>query len=169
MGKKKNIRDRFEEIMGSITYAEAGDFDRATRIISKDGFQPPRKTVLLGIERNKISRNAILHALGLCKRLDAKLELLIITSITKLLENNKARVNSVLTVLEREKINVKLEHRSGSYEKEMLKYIKEMRNIHSVVVCSQADSHGLPPKKNVLKDLRKHCKKLGCPIEVVVS
>jgi len=164
MGKKKKIRDRFEEIMGSITYAEVGDFVTAKRIICNEGFQPPRTNVLLGVEGCEISRNAILHVSGLCKRLNARLEMLVVTSKRKLLENDKAKVNFVLNMLEEKKIDVKLEHRSGSYENEMLKYIKEMRSIQSVV-CSQ----NLPPKKNVLKDLRKHCKKLGCPIEVVVS
>ena len=166
MGKK--ILDRFEEIMGSITYAEAGDFVTAKRIISNEDVQPSRKTVLLGVEGCEVSRNAILHVSGLCKRLDAKLELLVITSKRKLLENDKAKVNPVLTMLEGKKIDVKLEHRSGSYEKELLKYIKERRSISSVV-CSQTDCRSLPPKKNVLKDLIKHCKKLGCPVEVVVA
>jgi hypothetical protein len=168
MGKKKKIRDRFDEIMGSITYAEAGDFVTAKRIISKEGVQPSRKTVLLGVRGCEVSRNAVLHVSNLCKRLDANLELLVVTPKRELLKDAKARMNSIVSTLEGEKIDVKVEHRSGSYEKEMLKYIKEMRGIHSVV-CSQTDCQDLPPRKNVLKDLRKHCKKLGCPIEVVVS
>lgn len=166
MGKKRKTLEKFEDIMRAVTFAEAGDFDTAREIVSKHWrTQEKRKTVLLGIEGCEIERKAIVYVSNLCKRLDARLEMLQVIPKRELLENARANLIPMLSTLEGEKIDVKVVHRFGSYEKEMFKYIKKRRDIQSVVYSQTNQSP--PLKKDIPKGLLEHCEKLGCSIVVV--
>jgi len=166
MGKKRKIREKFEDIMRAVTFAEAGEFDTAREIVSKHWrIQEKRKTVLLGIEGCEIESKAILYVSNLCKRLDARLEMLQVIPKRKLLKNARANLSPILSVLEEEKIDVRVVHRFGSYEKEIFKYIEKRRDIQSVV-CTHTNQSP-PLKKDIPKGLLEHCEKLGCTVVVV--
>jgi len=166
MAKKHKFRQKFEDLMGAIAFAEAGEFDIAREMVPTGWRkQGRRKIVLLGIEGCEIERKGILYVSNLCKRIDAGLEMLQVVPQKEQLKDARNNLDRILSALKAEKIEVKVVHRIGSYEKEMFKHIRDRRDIQSVV-CNHV-TQGVPLRKDISKRLFKQCEKMGWPMVVV--
>lgn len=70
----KDFLKQFEEVMASAAFAEAGEFESARQMLSRD--KTSNKKVLLATDTERVHAGVIRHALNLCRRMGGKLEIL---------------------------------------------------------------------------------------------
>jgi hypothetical protein len=106
----KNFLKQFEEVMASAAFAEAGEFDTARQMLSRD--KTSNKKVLLATDTEVIHAGVIRHALNLCKRMGGRLEIL------HLLAKSAAGENAEI---QREEMVGKLSEYATSYTQKAIK------------------------------------------------
>lgn len=141
-------KDRLETLLMASTFAEAGEFETAKELLV------PRRQVLLALEETQAAGHALQCAVNLCKRVDAALDVLLVSGG----EGSSAGVSTALADVG---LPYRLINVSGVLGKEITRYVRSCRSVAFVVIESLdawgADKTGEPWRL------------LGCPLVVATT
>jgi hypothetical protein len=153
--RKAMKKERFDEIMSAITFAQAGEHEEARSILQG------RNKVLLAVSDVAFDHNVLSYALSIGKRTGSSLEILYLTRTGK----NMDEVKQFVSVTEREGVPCTVTKRDGCMKQAILDLTTKKREIRFVVV-------GTTPELDIEcsareKSLSEAWKKLKCPLVIV--
>lgn len=147
--------DRFDDLMSAISFAEAGEHEKAKELLKG------RDTVLLAISERMVDRHVMKYALNLSKRIEAGIDILYLTksdAINPLLE-------AFMSEARKKDIDCSLVRKEGCMKKAILDYTGKKREILFVIVGSTPELD--IECKTGEKSLSEAWKRLKCPLVVV--
>jgi K+-sensing histidine kinase KdpD len=161
-----DILGKFEEAMASSAFAEEGEFEMALQFMGQG--KNAHKRVLLGTDEEEIDPKIIVHALKLCQRMEAGLEIL---HIVRKKEGHRKRLRTsgegrksqrAQGVLEKMGIVYKRLLSDSSLESELMQYVTKRRDLLCVVLGAKSLGSG---RKNYRK-MADVFERLRCPLVI---
>jgi hypothetical protein len=148
---------KFDDIMSAISFAEAGDFDRARE------FMRGRNSILLAISDMFFEVDVLKYALNLSKRIKANIDILYLTRV----EAHICELEEFMKTALKDEISCRLFKKEGCMKKAILDYTAKRREIIFVVV-------GSTPELDIEcasggKSLSDAWRQLQCPLVVVTK
>lgn len=150
---KESFTEKFEKTFSAVTFAEAGEFETAREILMEN------RRILLALSGEKSGINAFNHALNLCKRINAALEILHVSG------EKTGLLNTYKSELRKNGVQYKYFEEDGCIKEQILKHTNNNRGTLLVVVESSGKLDINCRKAN--KGLRGFCKNLKCPLVIV--
>jgi hypothetical protein len=145
----KNIFKKIEESMVAATYAEAGEHDYARDLVSEGTFKSPKK-ILLSTDCPMVTGKVLDHALNLCRRLGAALEVyqIIPPSLFEepaqdLIEAGTARLQSLQHRLSQHGIDYHYAIKEATLQDELKDLARKRRDIQAVIIPKCEGGPGL--------------------------
>jgi len=150
----KELVRRFEEIMSSAAFAEAGEPDTAIKILHE------RRKVLLVLTGEETDMKAARYALNICKRIGVGIEILYIT------KNNDdiPFLEEYLKELQTKGIEHQVIRCKETMKEEIIRFIEKEKGIQFVVIDSQDLVHDSGSDKPATL---KKWERLDCPLVLV--
>lgn len=146
-------RNRLEELMSAVAFAEAGEFEKAREILK-------RRKVLLAASERTLNDNIFKFALNICKRVDANLDILC-------LGKPGPELKKFASMFEKEAILCTIARRDGCMRKAILDYTERRSEILFVVVGSEPELDiECEARERALSDVWR---RLRCPLVVVTK
>lgn len=154
---RKSMKDRFDDVMSAITFAEAGEFEKARDILRG------RDRVLLALSDLAFDRNALKYSLSIARRVNAGIAIVYLTKTGAY----RGEIDEFSRKASQEGIPCSLTTVEGCMKKAILDYTEKRREILFVVV-------GSTPELDVdcragEKSLSDAWKRLQCPLVVVTK
>jgi hypothetical protein len=141
--KKRSLRERLQQHMAAIAYAEAGEFQSAEEIIQP---APKSHTVLLVIEGESPDPSAFSYAVNLCKRTNAELDILQVIEISakgedyellsQKMSNSSRHLVDLVRQLEQTAVPFKVTMRLGEPGSKLFNYAKRHKDVAMVILDS---------------------------------
>lgn len=147
--------DKFDDIMAAITFAEAGEHEKAKDLLKG------RKTILLAISDMMFDKNIFKYALNISKRIEAVIDILYLTKA----DANNNELKTFVSDASKEGISCSVVKKEGCMKKAILDYTEKRREILFVIVGSTPELE--VECKTGEKTLTDAWKKLKCPLVVV--
>lgn len=146
---------KIEDIMSAITFAEAGEHEKAKEFLRS------RKTVLLAISDTLFDKNALKYAMNITKRIGGNLEILYVTED----ENEKAGLKDFISQVKEVGFNFSIVVKMGCMKKAILDYTDKRNEIQFVIVGSTPElDAGCRTGERTFSDAWK---KMKCPLVLV--
>ncbi|MEW6533703.1 MAG: hypothetical protein AB1473_22935 [Thermodesulfobacteriota bacterium] len=141
--KRKSFSEKLQLDFAAVTFAEAGEFETARDIAATKN---KARTVLLVIEGESPIKMSLNHALGLCKRMGAELDVLqVIQTPQDLSDPNElgrrmaeasSNIVRCLQDVQRHEIPFKVTLRLGNANDKLVDYVKQHKDVGIVVLDS---------------------------------
>ena len=150
----KDMVRRFEEIMSSAAFAEAGEVDTALKILHEG------RKVLLVLTGDETDMKAARYALNICKRIGIGIEILYITRKN----DDVTFLEQYLQELQTKGIEYQVIQCKETMKEEIIRFIEKEKGIQFVVIDSQDlvnDSRSDRP------ETLKKWGRLNCPLVLV--
>jgi hypothetical protein len=141
-------KNRLDTLLMAATFAEAGEFETAKELLA------PQRQVLLALKENQVAGHALQCAVNLCKRVDAALDVLLVSI-------GEEASTGVLNALADAGLPYRLIRGSGALGKEITRYVRSCRSVAFVVVDS-LEAWGADKTA-------KPWRTLGCPVVVAAD
>lgn len=141
-------KNRLDALLMASTFAQAGEFETAKALVSR------RRQVLLALDDDQPASHAVQCAVSLCKRVDAALDVLLVSS-------GDTVSSGVATALADAGLPFQLIRASGVLGKEIVRYVRSCRSVAFVVIES-LDAWGVDKTA-------KPWRALGCPLVVATD
>ena len=146
---------RFDDLMSAITFAEAGEHEKARELLKG------RDTILLAISERAIDRSVLKYALNLSKRIHAAIDVLYLTKSGE----RHVLLDAFMSETAKARVDCTLVRRDGCMKKAILDYTEKRREILFVVIGSTPELD--MECKTGEKSLSEAWKRLKCPLVVV--
>ena len=150
----KELVRRFEEIMSSAAFAEAGEVDTALKILHA------RRKVLLVLTGEETDMKAARYALNICKRIGIGIEILYITKRN----DDITFLEQYLQELQTKGIEYQVIPCKETMKEEIIRFIEKEKGIQFVVIDSQDLVNDA--RRNKPETLKKW-ERLNCPLVLV--
>lgn len=152
-----SLNNRFEDIMTAITFAEAGEHEKARE------FLRGKETILLAVSEITANANVFKYVLSLSKRINAHIEILDMTRS----EQRRRELQDFISDSHKSGISCRSARKDGCMKKAILEYTRTKKEILFVVVGSALELD-IECRENE-KTLSEAWKKLKCPMVVVTK
>jgi len=149
----KKLLKTFENTMAAAAFAEAGEPETAREMLKEN------RKVLLALSGENDDMNAFRHALNLCKRINAALEILHVS------EGKSGLLNTFKSDLHKNGVRYKYIQEEGCIKEQILNHTNKNSGPLLVVVES-SEKLDINCRK-AKKDLNEFWKNLKCPLVVV--
>jgi hypothetical protein len=163
--KTRSLRQRLEEHLTAMAFAEAGDFRSAGEMLEVPEKQ---RTVLLAIEGEEPDPASFNYAASLCRRLDARMSVLVIAEAL-CDEAETERIGALCKRLEGDGISVNIETIQGESNKYLVDYAKHHKEIVTVVYDSPKTRQRSSESKAWQRIAEELSNKLSIPLVTVLS
>lgn len=140
-----------DSLFGAVTFAEAGEFETARQILE------PERNILLALRSDQPEPKVLACAANLCRRVNAGLEVLVVPPGG----SSAGPLAEFLGELQAGGIASRVTRRDGALGNEILRYVRERRQVLFVVIDSLASWGG---KKGA-----QPWEKLACPLVVALE
>ena len=147
--------DRFDDLMSAISFAEAGEHEKAKELLKG------RDTVLLAVSERMVDRHVMKYALNLSKRIEAGIDILYMTKS----DATSPLLEAFMSEARKKEIDCSLVRKEGCMKKAILDYTGKKKEILFVIVGSTPELD--IECKTGEKSLSEAWKKLKCPLVVV--
>lgn len=144
-----NIFQKIEEAMVAATFAEANEQDFARTLVANGGGKS-RKKVLLSTDCPIVTGKVLDHALNLCRRLGAALEVyqiippsLFQEQAQEMIEKGTQRLQSLQERLSRQGIVYEYAIKEASLEEELKSLAAKRRDVQAVIIPTCEGGPGL--------------------------
>ncbi len=174
--KKPSLRERLQQHMAAIAYAEAGEFQSAEELIQP---APKSRTVLLVIEGENPDPSAFSYAVNLCKRTNAELDILQVIEISgkgedyELLSQKMARSSRHLVdfvrQLEQTAVPFKVTMRLGEPGSKLFNYAKRHKDVAMVILDSPKARESTAKNDAWARWVRELSRQLSIPLIAVLD
>ncbi len=175
--KKPSLRERLQQHMAAIAYAEAGEFQSAEEII-----QPVPKshnTVLLVIEGENPAPSAFSYAVNLCKRTNAELDILQVIEISakgedyellsQKMANSSRHLVDLVRQLEQTAVSFKVTMRLGEPASKLVNYAKRHKDVAMVILDSPKAREASTKNGAWAKWVKELSRQLSIPLIAVLD
>ena len=150
----KELMKQFEKIMSAATFAEAGEFDTAKKMLHE------RKKVLLVLTGRETDMKAARYALNTSKRIGAGIEILYLAKDSQ----EKSFLEEYLKELKTKGIAYQVTPCEKSLKEEITRFIEKEKDIEFVVIDSdEVGIRSVKDKKATLDEWER----LRCPVVLV--
>lgn len=151
----KGLRKELDDIFTSITFAEAGEHEKARE------FLKGKKTILLAISDMMFDRDVLKYAMSISKRIEAGIDILYLTKA----DVNNDELKTFVSGASKEGISCSVVKKEGCMKKAILNYTEKRREILFVIVGSTPELE--IECKTGERTLADAWKRLKCPLVVV--
>jgi arginyl-tRNA synthetase len=153
----RNLKQRIEDLMSAVSFAEEGEFETARELLREE------RRVLLAVKKGAMDRKTLRYAMNTCKRLNASLDLLYVSSS----EGRDTDLAQFISELQAEGLDYRLVKKGGCLKQAIIDYTTSKKEILFAVTEStenlDADCRGSSRK---LSDAWRN---LECPLVVVAE
>jgi nucleotide-binding universal stress UspA family protein len=174
--KKESFSEKLKADFAAIAFAEAGEFDTARDMAARNG--KPR-TVLLAIEGERPSKMALDHALGLCKRMSAELDVLQLVEnpqdlsdpneLGRRMSEASSNVVTPLKDVQKQGIPFKITLRLGDVNDKLINYVKRHKDVAIVVFDSPCAGSSDGRSRHWRKLVERFSQKLAVPLVTIAE
>jgi hypothetical protein len=147
--------DRFDELMSAITFAEAGEHEKARALMKG------RDRILLATSERAIDRSVLKYTMNLSKRIEAAIDVLYLTRSGE----RHVLLDAFMSEAAKSGVDCTLVKRDGCMKKAILDYTGKRQDILFVVIGSAPELD--IECKTGEKTLSEEWKRLKCPLVVV--
>jgi hypothetical protein len=145
------VQQGLERMFSAVAFAEAGEFAAARQILGTE------RQVLLALRDDRLDERALHCALNLCQRVNAGLDILLVSATTTL----PAQLAQFFGEVRRAGVGYRFVRGDGAFGREIMHYVKTCRSVAFVVIESleswSDDRRGEPWRT------------LGCPLVVAAD
>lgn len=174
--KKPSLRERLQQHMAAIAYAEAGEFQSAEEIIQP---APKSRTVLLVIEGESPDPSAFSYAVNLCKRTNAELDILQVIEISnkgedyellsQKMANSSRHLVDLVRQLEQMAVPFKVTMRLGEPGSKLFNYAKRHKDVAMVILDSPKAREASAKNDAWARWVRELSRQLSIPLIAVLD
>lgn len=120
------IERGLERMFSAVAFAEAGEFETATQMLATE------RQVLLALHGDRLDERALRCALNLCQRVNAGLDVLLVSATATL----PSRLAQFFGEVRRAGIGYRVVRGDGAFGREIMRYVKSCRSVAFVVIES---------------------------------
>lgn len=147
--------ERFEKLMAAITFAEAGEHEKAKEFLGKKG------RALMAVSDRAQNSGVFKYALNICRRVRADIDILFVGRP----DVKMPEFEGFASEARKDGIECTLVRKEGCMKKAILDYTEKRKEILFVIVGSTPELEA--DCREAEKSLSERWKKLRCPLVVV--
>lgn len=159
---KLSIPKKFEEAMRIAAFAEEGDFASARQMAR--AAKVSNNKILLGVEDRDFAPAIVRSALSLCRRMDAKLEIMHLSRRRPAAKEVKERQSRMLASFYEYGIIYRPVAANCNFTEVIIRYVAKRRDIVCIVLAGLGGARAR--KTRAKSDLTAALGKLHCPVVV---
>lgn len=174
--RKAGFMERLQRHMSAIVYAEAGEYQSAQEFLEPS---PRRQTILLVIEGEAADQSAIAYSLGLCKRMNAELDILQVIEkseddgdfqeLGEKMVNGSQNLVALARMADEMNVPFKLTMRIGEVSEKLVNYAKRHKDVAMIVLDSPKTRTAAKPERTWENLLQRLSQELSVPVTTVLA